>query len=360
MKGHQFNLLLSLLTLCVCFALGEVAARVLLPPHPIYRAPQPRHDPHPRLGWVLRPNQAAFTHDESLHINAAGLRDDEEVAAKGPSEKRVLVIGDSVTFANGVATAQSYSAVLEKLLTRRGSPARVLNAGVQGYDVHQEAAFLSDRGWALEPDVVVVGFFENDVVLRSHVDLYLSSLEEDGEFASGGLRALIPDEIVYALKRPRLVVYIGSLLRELRWRFFPPEGDYHAEAIFFDRPSPNSERAWQQVGESLATMKREADSCSVELLLTIFPHHGQMLEGALVHTYQGRIQEIANHLGVATIDLLEVYRNSAARNASPFIPYDGHPNEVGHRIAAETLVEPVAAALGRRPAGVEAGCEPGS
>ena len=75
-------------------------------------------------------------------------------------------LGDSVTFANGVATSESYAAVLEALVVRRGTPARVLNAGVQAYDVHQEAAFLSERGGDFEPDVVVVHHAVNDAAPR--------------------------------------------------------------------------------------------------------------------------------------------------------------------------------------------------
>jgi lysophospholipase L1-like esterase len=349
LKGLLHNLLLSLLTLCGCFAMGEVAARLLLPPHPIYRVPQPVHEPHPAIGWVLRPDQDAFTQAEPLHINTAGLRDDDEVLAKPRSERRVLVIGDSVTFGNGVATQKTYPAVLEELLAQRGVQARVLNGGVQGYDIHQEASFLHERGWDFEPDVVVLGFFENDVILRSDGEGYLSRVGEGGEFAGGRLRGAIPTELVYLVKRLRLVVWIGNLLREMRWRFFPPEADYHVQSIFFDRPSPNSERAWEQVSESLRAIQQEAGAREVEVVLAIFPHHGQMLEGALVHTYQGRIHQIAQ--GLETVDLLDDYRASTENGVSPFIPYDGHPNAAGHRIAAEALVEPVAAALARQRAG---------
>jgi len=152
LKNLLLSSLLTLSALAACLVVGEIAARLLLPRHPLYLHPQPLHDPDPKLRWVLRPRQEGFTQDRPMHVNAAGLRDAEEIPARKPlGELRVLVLGDSFSFGNGVADSDTYSEVLEARLRQRGFGVRVLNAGVQGYDVHQEADWLRSAGSPSSP-----------------------------------------------------------------------------------------------------------------------------------------------------------------------------------------------------------------
>ncbi|MGI9433000.1 MAG: hypothetical protein ACR2PQ_12340, partial [Myxococcota bacterium] len=234
----------------------------------------------------------------------------------------------------------------------RGSPARVLNSGVQGYDTHQQATYLSERGWALEPDVIVLGFYENDITLRNPGSEYRRQVADDGTFrGGGGLRGIVPTWLVYRVKHLRSVVFVSRSLRELRWRFFPPEDNYHVRAIFLDEPTPTSELAWQQVTESLDSIRSEAADRGVEVIVAIFPYQAQMDESALVHTYQGRLREITGELGLEVIDLLETFRESNRNGSFPYIPFDSHPDPIGHRLAGEALAPTVAATLARRAAG---------
>jgi hypothetical protein len=61
-------------------------------------------------------------------------------------------------------------------------------------------------------------------------------------------------------------------------------------------------------------------------------------------------------MGLETVDLLPVFRDAAKRGENAFIPFDGHPNELGHRLAGEALEEPVARVLraGEAPAAAAA------
>jgi glycosyltransferase involved in cell wall biosynthesis/lysophospholipase L1-like esterase len=338
MRARASGLLLLIASLGACLLVGEIAARLLLPPHPLYRHPQPQHDAHPTLGWVLRPSQRSYTHLEPMRSNAAGLRDDEELPLPPPlGERRILVLGDSVAFGNGVPTAETFAEVLEGLLRARGLPVRVLNAGVQGYSVHQEADFLRARGLSFEPELVLVAFYENDVLIR----------EPPGErTAMGGPNEgarLLPPSFLYLVKRLRSVVFLGRLVREVRWRWLPPGDDYHLGALFRDEPTAESERAWRDVRDSLASIREEARSAGKRALLAVFPHPSQMQEGVLDHTYRARILEVAREVGIEAFDLLPALRALGPRN--PFLAFDGHLNALGHRVAAQALAEPVARLL---------------
>ena len=102
-----------------------------------------------------------------VHINSLELRDPREYAlAKRPETFRVLVLGDSVTFGHGSVYEHTYPYLLEQRLKgwRPDIDWQVWNAAVPGYNTSQELAQLLEVGERYAPDLVVVGFYENDLV----------------------------------------------------------------------------------------------------------------------------------------------------------------------------------------------------
>ena len=102
-----------------------------------------------------------------VHINSLELRDDREYdLQKGAKTFRILVLGDSVTFGHGAISENTYPAMLERQL-RAWRPEvdwQVWNAAVPGYNTSQELAHLLQVGPRFKPDLVVVGFYPNDLV----------------------------------------------------------------------------------------------------------------------------------------------------------------------------------------------------
>jgi len=101
-----------------------------------------------------------------VHINSIGLRDPREYGLdKQANTFRILVLGDSVTFGHGSVYEHTYPRLLEDRL-RRWRPDvdwQVWNAAVPGYNTSQELAHLLEVGARFQPDLVVVGFFWNDL-----------------------------------------------------------------------------------------------------------------------------------------------------------------------------------------------------
>ena len=76
------------------------------------------------------------------------------------------MLGDSVTFGHGSVYETTYPRLLEERL-RRWRPDvdwQVWNAAVPGYNTSQELAHLLEVGGRFQPDLVIVGFFENDLI----------------------------------------------------------------------------------------------------------------------------------------------------------------------------------------------------
>ena len=102
-----------------------------------------------------------------VHTNSLAFRDPREYdIAKRPNTFRILVFGDSVTFGHGSLYESSYPYLLEQKLRgwRTDVDWQVWNLGVPGYSTAQELMYLRDVGPAYRPDLVIVAFFENDVL----------------------------------------------------------------------------------------------------------------------------------------------------------------------------------------------------
>ena len=121
----------------------------------------------PVRGFRLGENYHGWFAGVPVHINSLGLRDPREYQlAKKPNTFRILVLGDSVTFGHGSLYETTYPRLLEERLRawRPDLDWQVWNAAVPGYNTSQELAHLLEVGPLFQPDLVVVGFFENDLI----------------------------------------------------------------------------------------------------------------------------------------------------------------------------------------------------
>jgi len=99
-------------------------------------------------------------------VNSLGLRGPEIELTRRAGVRRIVVLGDSFTYGDGVAATDAMPAQLEKELNRTGAGEfEVLNLGVPGYNTVQEYADLRERGLRLAPDLVIVAFTLSDADL---------------------------------------------------------------------------------------------------------------------------------------------------------------------------------------------------
>jgi hypothetical protein len=113
----------------------------------------------PQLGWELKPN----IRTPELNSNSKGLRGTREYLFEPPAGvRRVLCIGDSFMFGENLSDEQTLPAQLETLLNRNGRW-EVLNLADHGYGTDQQLLRLRQLGFQYRADLVVVGFFEDDL-----------------------------------------------------------------------------------------------------------------------------------------------------------------------------------------------------
>ena len=119
--------------------------------------------PHPERIFTLRPNGVGAQHnrdrDETIEIsiNADGLRE-PPIAPKTSEDFRILNLGDSFTFGFWEDLEDSIPKRLESVLD--GAPLtkrmQVINGGVTGYGPYQQLDLLREKGFDVQPDLVVL------------------------------------------------------------------------------------------------------------------------------------------------------------------------------------------------------------
>jgi lysophospholipase L1-like esterase len=278
------------------------------------------HRAHPRLGWSLREGWEGtweWTAGAS-RINRQGLRDDREVGVKESGEKRLLILGDSITFGARVRTGEAYPQQLESVLGHAGRRWRVLNGGVTGYDPAQEADWLEDLGLALQPDAIAIGFCCNDV---------LPSDRSEWTTKYGAHRFIQwcnENSIAYyGLQRglQRLAVRLQRYLH-------PRPTDSRFEDVV--------ERNWPFVEEAYQRIACRARERHVPVYLIMFPGRADV-RGLVKHSLRRRLQAFCDEAQWRMIDLFDVFLDDPERL---YLPQDDlHPSVLGHRRAAERIAE---------------------
>jgi hypothetical protein len=96
-------------------------------------------------------------------VNSKGLREAREVDyAKPKGRMRIVCVGGSVTFGEGVARDATYEAWMQKNMRGRAYDVEVINAGKPGRTLAESAALLEGELLKYEPSLVVVSTQDGD------------------------------------------------------------------------------------------------------------------------------------------------------------------------------------------------------
>ncbi len=316
-------------SLFAAFVVLELSLRVLYPPPVRFLYPQESYDFDPEIGHALRPGQTAFTHDRPVQINALGLRDREIAPEPAPGTLRVLALGDSQTFGNGLAVSDTWPKQLERRLQEVGAYRwEVVNAGIPGTDTWQHEILLARLLKTTNPHAVVLALYVNDIVPRHDP----RNVNASGRTNTFGKR------LVYLLKRSAVVTWIyHRLLLPWHARHFE-RGSSAEEAVLSGEDGELAERGWRQVEYSLTAMKELCDTRGVTLLVAILPRRDQVSGTHPGRAYNERARTVAEAHGIAALDLLpSLSAEYRVKGDALFIPWDGHNSAAANQVIAARL-----------------------
>jgi len=251
-----------------------------------------------------------------LRYNSLQFRD-AEFGPRTPGVQRVAVLGDSFTEGQGVKEADTYPRRLEALLNE-GDPGRweVLNWGRRGADFPMLFDTF-EQILAYQPDIVVYGMFLNDAeqsagFRASHADVNRWMEGRRAPRPEGGLLDFVSDRLERRRLDREALVWYSQMYGE-----------------------PNRD-GWERTQAHLREMHRRMQERGGRFLVADWPvlAVGEARDGlAPAH------QAIARACVEAGIPHLDLRGPLSGRDPSSLWvhPLDQHPNEIAHRLAAESL-----------------------
>ena len=111
-------------------------------------------------------------------LNSEGFRDDE-FYPKEEEEYLVLIVGDSTVYGQGLLKHRRFSELLEKKLEKI-QPTRVLNLGICGTNIYQHYNRITKYKEILNPDLIIISFSENDLLVWNSLFNFPQELSSDG------------------------------------------------------------------------------------------------------------------------------------------------------------------------------------
>ncbi|MBI4229889.1 MAG: SGNH/GDSL hydrolase family protein [Planctomycetes bacterium] len=176
---------------------------------------------------------------------------EEIVPGKPPGTVRILCLGGSSVFCDGIPDAGTWPARLQEALRVRagGGPVEVVNGGVNGYTSSQSLGLYLGRGAALSPDWVIAYQGWNDFKWWGH-------LSSEADWA--GVQTVYREGFWYDRWFKGSALYLALRMRALAWQ--TGEGGTRPPPPPGEAFGPAGPAIWERNLRSLAAAARAAGS----------------------------------------------------------------------------------------------------
>ncbi len=332
--------LLSAISVLAGLVILEIVVRLMFGSPWPEKLPVVRIQPDPDIGWRMVPADFHYTYEHPVQLNALGFRG-PEVEPKSSSEYRILALGDSHVYGQGLADSELLTTVAEQLLNadRSECSIRVVNMGVRAYSTNQELALLKKVGISLEPDHVMLFFSLNDVTEPAdipqvyekyqHLDWYMFDLKgkPEGERLAKWKRVQI-------LRQSALLMWAYDVIKAVVYR------NHSENRILQGAHIPEIDKNMSKTLDHLNEFSRLANGYDFRLTIVVIPNAAQIGRDYPAEKYRSIIGKYAWKLNIGFLDLLPAFREDYKGNGRlPLIPYDGHYDAHGNRVMAEAVVK---------------------
>lgn len=329
-KNISIGLVLSILSILLFFVTAEVVVRILSP--------------------EIIPTTA---YDWSSRHKGYNLE-------KAPGTFRIVVLGDSYTFGQGVKRDETFPNRLERILHNRNGKIifEVVNLGFCGLNTAGELQILSElginpitwqpdyhyRGLAYKPDLILHEFTLNDSATSGRAMEQIKPFDDKwrtGEVIirvnSGVYRLPIPESVdKFLTKNSRFYLFFMNRYNHILAKLGIREGGDSGIQAMLNRYHDDFE-GWVNVRDSLAAMSNISIQQSVPVLLVVYPEMYKLKDYPFKDIHK-KVLGVGNGLGFHTLDLEPSFEGLDDKSLR-VSPFDGHPNAKAHDIAARAIAE---------------------
>lgn len=238
---------------------------------------------------------------------------------------RILVVGDSFSWGHGVHPEDSFPHRLETRLdaVSRGDDFEVVNWSRPGWNTVVEYRSVESSIDKISPDLLLLTFVLND---PEPFDLKkLAVLRKE-------LRRREPRFL------PSTYLYRKSRFYAMVWDRIENTRIHRAYSTYYHQLFEGPD--WKNCLKALESFRDLARERTIPMALILFPIFDSRMDDAYAYTdLHDKIREVGQSLGIPVLDLLEAYRGVDVYRLA-LVPYtDAHPNELGHRIAADAILD---------------------
>lgn len=261
-------------------------------------------------------------HSISHRHNSAGWRDVEHTLDKPAHVFRILGLGDSYLWGQGVKREDICLTRLTGLLEGAVPNKKVetINAGLPAMNTVDQRNQLLERGLAYDPNLVIVHFVLNDVEEKGGGEGPKVEFFEDYLVVSGSPDWLSTYSYFWSWIRQ-------GIINEVRGR------NYIQDCVAsFDTDSVG----WHNCQDALRDVKAICEGYDVRLLVVIFPFYHDLNGDYPFQPIHDTVSAFCKSQGINVLDLRDDYRDH--RGPELWVhPTDQHPNEQAHEIAAKAI-----------------------
>lgn len=266
-------------------------------------------------------------HKRHVVYNNYFFRDRDFNPIKQEGITRIGVLGDSIAFGGGIEKVEDrFSNILEKNLRNAGYNVEVFNLGKPGYDTEGEIK-VYEGVKHLNFDIIIWEYFLNDI-------------QPEGNSTGTPI-------IVNGSKKDKIAEFLSDrsyFFDFLYWRI-----NSRYRKVFLDLRTADMDRYQDQERlsqhkEEIANFIKNLKNDNKKVIVIIFPFVYFMGPNYPTVEIHDLMDNVFRENGVETIDLLDDVKD---KNSKDLVagPFDSHPNEFVHKLAAEKLFKPIEALL---------------
>ncbi len=256
-------------------------------------------------------------------FNRHGFRERDFAIEKAQGAYRVAIIGDSLTFGNGLPAEKRYSDLMNAWLPDRFE---VLNFAIPGDNTPQHLETLRSRVLPVRPDFVLLQWFVNDI---------------EGDDLSRRPRPalLVPHPGLHRWLNRHSALYVIANLRwaqiQIALGWYPSYADY-LKTRAGDPRSPDARRDAMQLRDIVGVARRHG----IEIGIVLFPDTGASLDANYPYEFlHERVLGICREEGLHCLDLRRDFARVKDRRALWVSPFDHHPSARANEMAAVRILE---------------------
>lgn len=253
---------------------------------------------------------------------------------------RILVIGDSIAYGQGVRREDTFAKLVENKLNRNKTEKKyeVVNIAQPGINTADEYYEFINKGLQYSPDMILIAYFINDlgnvhynkIDNTQHPNYIRSSLNRQHwewaiPFPYWFEKVLVNNSDFYLFLMRRY----DSLLKTMGIR---SKKNYDSNTL---APYLEKGKDWEYMLYYLYQMNAKAKKEGIKPIITIIPDFYKLKPYPFKYIHQ-EVEKIANLINLPVLDLLPVFYGKDSFNLV-VSKIDSHPNKLAHEMMAEEI-----------------------